>query len=167
MEPNGPTAHPEPRKPSAAWVFVGSGCYTGFSPIASGTAGSALGLLVYLLIPGFADPYVIMPVTVGLFLLGVEAAERLEAYYGHDPSQVTIDEVVGMWVSLFLLPSSVFLAVLGFFLFRLFDIIKPFPARMFDRSRGGFGIMMDDVVAAVYTNIALHIVAAVQQFTGL
>lgn len=157
----------EPKRPSGVWLFVGSGFYTGFVPFASGTAGSAVGLALYLLLPGFADPYIIMPLTVGLFLIGVQAADRMEAFYGHDPAQVTVDEVVGIWVSLFLVPSTLFLAVVGFFLFRLFDILKPFPARAFDKSKGGFGIMMDDVVAGVYTNLSLHLIAAVQLFAGL
>ena len=81
----------------------------------------------------------------------------MERYYGDDPSEVTIDEVVGMWISLFLLPKKIFVVIAAFFLFRIFDIIKPFPARKFDDMHGGFGIMMDDVIAGMYTNIILQL----------
>ena len=81
----------------------------------------------------------------------------MEQRYGHDPAEVTIDEVVGMWISLFLLPKKIFIVIAAFFVFRFFDIIKPFPARKFDKMHGGFGIMMDDVIAGIYTNIILQI----------
>jgi phosphatidylglycerophosphatase A len=77
----------------------------------------------------------------------------MEKYYGKDPSQVTIDEAVGMWISLLWLPKTPIVFLSAFFLFRFFDIIKIFPATYFDRKRGGFAIMMDDVVAAVYANV--------------
>ena len=71
----------------------------------------------------------------------------MEKKYGHDPSVVTIDEVAGMWVSLVFLPKSIIVALTAFLAFRIFDIIKPYPARLFDEMHGGIGIMMDDVVA--------------------
>lgn len=154
-------------RPSRLILFFGSGFLSGYAPFASGTVGSAVALALYHLIPGFDGPYIIMPVTVAFFLIGIHASEKMEVYYGHDPAEVTIDEMVGMWVSLLLLPPSLFLSLIGFFLFRVFDIIKPFPAKRFEQQPGGFGIMMDDVVAGLYTNIALHLVAAVMQFSGV
>jgi phosphatidylglycerophosphatase A len=72
-----------------------------------------------------------------------------------------IDEMVGMWISLFLLPKT-FLVVLGaFVLFRILDTVKPQPARVFQRKNGGFAIMMDDVVSAVYTNLIVRVVILV------
>ena len=81
----------------------------------------------------------------------------MEKRYGHDPAEVTIDEVLGMWVSLLLLPKKIIIIIAAFFIFRFFDIIKPFPARKFDAMHGGLGIMMDDVIAGIYANIILQI----------
>ena len=140
-------------------VFA-SGLFSGYFPVASGTVGSLVGLAIYFL-PGFEGPYFIMPASFAVFLLGVRASDLMEAYYGHDPAEVTIDEVLGMWVSLFLLPKSLSIAVAAFLVFRVMDIVKPFPARRFDRLSGGFGIMMDDVVAGLYANIVIHLLLAI------
>ncbi|MFH0992569.1 MAG: phosphatidylglycerophosphatase A [bacterium] len=136
-----------------------SGLYSGYSPIASGTVGAAVGLAVYL-IPGFEQPLAILPIAVITFLLGIKYSGRMEEVYGEDPAQVTIDEVVGMWISLILLPKSLPIIVLAFFLFRILDILKPSPARYFDRRKGGFGIMMDDVISGIYTNVVLQVLVA-------
>lgn len=156
-----------PLKPGAFELFVGSGFLTGYAPVASGTVGSALAAAIYYLVPGFEGPYIIMPLTAALFLYGLHASEKMEAYYGHDPAEVTVDEFVGMWLSLLLLPKTLVLTVAGFFIFRLLDIIKPFPARRFEQQQGGFGIMMDDVIAGVYTNLLLHLLATILQFSGI
>jgi phosphatidylglycerophosphatase A len=141
--------------PFLARVFA-SAFFSGYSPVASGTVGSAVGLAIYF-IPGFEHPYVIMPVAFVVFLVGIKTAEIMEAHYGHDPAEVTVDEVLGMWMSLILLPKNLALAGVAFILFRLFDIVKPFPAKKFDAVKGGAGIMLDDLVAAAYTNIIIHL----------
>jgi phosphatidylglycerophosphatase A len=136
-------------------VFA-SGLYSGYAPIASGTVGTLVGILVYL-IPSFSETFIIVPACVVVFILGSLAAERMEKTYGHDPSIVTIDEVLGIWISLLLLQKSFVIIAAAFFLFRAFDIFKPWPARVFDRKQGGWNIMLDDVVAGLYTNIVLQI----------
>ena len=157
MSANPDPTHPEARPPLPFFVRAfASALFTGYIPFASGTFGSLVGLAFYL-IPGFEGPYVIMPACFLVLLAGARLAEPMEAAYGHDPAQVTIDEVLGMWVSLFLLPKNWLVAAAAFFVFRFFDIVKPFPARRFDRQHGGFAIMMDDVVAGVYTNLLLHL----------
>lgn len=135
-----------------------SACGTGFSPFASGTVGSAFALL-FLFIPGFSAWYVLLAASVVVFAVAVPYATKAEHVYGEDPSMVVIDEVVGMWITLAspLLPVDWLYVVVGFFLFRFFDIIKPPPAKYFDRRPGGFGIMADDVVAAIYANIVSHL----------
>jgi len=140
-----------------------SGLFSGYSPIASGTVGSLVGLAIYF-IPGFEQPYYIMSASVIVFLAGIRAADIMEIRYGHDPAEVTIDEVLGMWFSLFLLPKSIVVAIAGFFIFRILDILKPFPAKKFDEAKGGFGIMMDDVVVAFYTNLILQVVFSIPLF---
>lgn len=146
--------------------LFGTGLFTGFSPIASGTLGSLLGLAIYL-IPGFEHPYVIMPSCALALVLGAKAAGSLERRYGHDPAEVTIDEILGMWVSLFLVPKSISAAVAAFIVFRVLDIVKPWPARKFDSLRGGMGIMMDDVVAGIYTNLLVHLLVRLEFHTIL
>ncbi len=133
-----------------------SGLGTGYAPGASGTFGSLIGMLVYL-IPGFENPIVLVAAIVVTYGLGIPAARRMEQHYGHDPAEVTIDEVLGMWVTLLFIPKTIALTVAAFFAFRVMDIIKPFPARRIDSMRGGFGIMTDDVVAGVYANILLQL----------
>lgn len=133
-----------------------SALYSGYSPVAPGTAGSLVGLFIYF-IPRFESNYVLLPACMLVFLIGAFAAGKMEIAYGHDPSAVTIDEVLGMWVSLLFLPKSFLVAVGAFFVFRLLDVVKPWPARFFDRKHGGWNIMLDDVVAGIYTNLVLQL----------
>ena len=143
-------------EPSFVTKLFASALFSGYSPIASGTVGSAVALAFYF-IPGFESLVIISTSIVIVFLFGIKTANTMEQRYGHDPAEVTIDEVVGMWISLFLVPKKIFVIIGAFFVFRFFDIMKPFPARKFDNMRGGFGIMMDDVIAGIYTNIILQL----------
>lgn len=136
-----------------------SGLFSGYSPVATGTVGSAVGLALYF-IPGFEHPYSIMPACFIILLLGIKASDAMERVYGHDPAEVTIDEVLGMWVSLLFLPKSIIVAIAAFLVFRVMDIVKPFPAKKFDAAKGGFGIMFDDVVAGTYTNLIVQVLVA-------
>jgi len=137
-------------------IFFGSGFYTGYSPIASGTVGSFAALLIYY-IPGFENLYIILPITFIFFLYGIYAGNKFEKVYGKDPSQCTIDEVVGTWISLILLPKTVFISLTAFFIWRILDIIKPQPARKMEEMQGGLGIMMDDVISGIYTLLTMHL----------
>jgi phosphatidylglycerophosphatase A len=152
-----------PVEPSFLVKAFASGLFSGYSPVASGTVGSLVGLAIYF-IPGFEQPYYIMSASVIVFLAGIKAADIMELRYGHDPAEVTIDEVLGMWFTLFLLPKSIVVAATGFLVFRILDILKPFPAKKFDEAKGGFGIMMDDVVVAFYSNLILHVVFSIPLF---
>lgn len=136
--------------------FIGSGFFSGYSPVASGTAGSAVAVLFFL-IPGFHTPEILLPVTLLTFILGGAAADKLEKIYGQDPAIVTIDEIVGMWISLWFVPITWINVALAFLIFRILDILKPFPAQYFDSKRGGWNIMLDDVIAGIYTNIIIHV----------
>ena len=136
--------------------FFGSGFYTGFSPIASGTVGSFAALLIYY-IPGFENLYIILPFTLVFFSYGVYLGNKFEKIYGKDPSECTIDEVVGTWISLILLPKTVIISLLTFFIWRILDIIKPQPAKRVEKMQGGWGIMMDDVICGIYTLLIMHL----------
>ncbi len=136
--------------------FLGSGFYTGFSPVASGTIGSLAALIIYY-IPGFEKLYIILPVILIFFIYGVFVGNKFEKVYGKDPSQCTIDEFVGTWISLILLPKSIFISLTAFLLWRILDIIKPQPARKMEQLVGGLGIMMDDVISAIYALLIIHL----------
>jgi phosphatidylglycerophosphatase A len=161
LKQDNPTEKSDPESRSSAALspvikVFASGLYSGYAPFASGTFGALVGLLIYL-VPSFERSTVILPSCAVVFVFGSFAAGRMEEVYGHDPSYVTIDEVLGMWISLLFLPKSLFVIVGAFFLFRAFDVFKPWPARIFDRMRGGWNIMLDDVVAGVYANLVLQL----------
>lgn len=96
-------------------------------------------------------------ITLVFFFSGVRAATSAESVWGHDAHRIVIDEIVGAWVALLSLPRTVRIAVLGFFIFRFFDIVKPFPAHRSQRLPAGWGVMMDDLIAGIYTNVVLHL----------
>jgi phosphatidylglycerophosphatase A len=137
--------------------LLGSGFYTGYIPIASGTFGTLAALFIYL-IPGFENPYIIIPALIIFFIYGVYVGNKFEKVYGKDPSECTIDEVVGTWISYLLLPKVVGIIIITFFLWRALDIFKPYPARKLENLNGGLGIMIDDVVSGFYTLIIMHLV---------
>jgi phosphatidylglycerophosphatase A len=148
----------EIKKPEIGFFtkLLGSGFMTGYAPYATGTVASAAALLLFL-IPGFELPAVIIPATIVLFVLGGRAADSMEQHFGQDPSVVTIDEIVGMLISLWFIEPTLLNIGLAFLIFRILDILKPYPAQIFDSRKGGWNIMLDDVVAGVYTNIIIQI----------
>jgi phosphatidylglycerophosphatase A len=137
--------------------FIGSGFFTGYFPVASGTVGSAAAIVIYL-IPGFEKLVVIIPATLVTIFYGIYIGTKFEAEYGKDPAQCTIDEVAGTWISLIALPKTIGIIIAAFFLWRILDIIKPPPARNLERLKGGLGIMIDDVISGIYTLIIMHLV---------
>jgi len=94
--------------------------------------------------------------TVGLLALGTLAAQRVEAHWGKDSYRVVIDEVAGMWVGMLLVPITGPRLLVGLVLFRFFDIAKPLFIRKMEQLPGGVGVMMDDVLAGLYTNLLLQ-----------
>jgi phosphatidylglycerophosphatase A len=139
-------------------VFLATVAYCGYFPIAPGTVGSAAGLVVYLLVWWTRSPIVEVGLIVVTFVVGTWAATHAEHYFGAiDPGQVVIDEVLGMLVTLAFIPVGWTGALAGFFLFRVFDVIKPYPANRLEKLHGGFGIMADDAMAGVYANICLRL----------
>ena len=140
-------------------VFVATAGYAGYFPVAPGTVGSAVGLLVYLLVWWTGSVVVELGLIAVLFAAGVWAGTTAERYFGGiDPGPIVLDEVVGMLITLLLIPVDLGGALLGFLLFRLFDVWKPFPADRLEKLHGGLGVMADDAMAAVYANLALRLV---------
>lgn len=137
-------------------LALATGLGTGYAPVAPGTFGSALGLLLWFAIPN--APLVQMGVVAVVFAVGVWASNVTERHYRRtDPGVVVIDEVLGMLLTLVGQGVSWTGALLGFLLFRLFDVIKPYPANRFERLHGGLGIMADDGMAGLYANMVLRL----------
>jgi phosphatidylglycerophosphatase A len=140
--------------------FFGSGFFTGYIPLASGTFASIAALLIYF-IPGFEKIYIILPAILILSFWGISLGTKFEALHGKDPAEFTLDEVVGMWITLLFLPKDIFIAILAFIVWRTIDIIKPFPAKKLESLKGGLGAMMDDIVSAIYSLIIVHLILVI------
>ncbi len=127
----------------------------GYVPLAPGTFGSAVGLVLWWGLPQSAAAHALAIAT--LFLVGSWSGTVAERHFGaSDPSAVVIDEVMGMLITLFLNPVGWAGALGAFLLFRVADVIKPYPANRLERLPGGIGVMADDAMAAVYANLALR-----------
>lgn len=140
-------------------MAIATGLYVGKLPKAPGTWGSAAAFLPWLLIKDL-DLTSYLAVVVMVFIVGFFAAGSAEKIMDSpDAGPIVIDEIVGMFVTLTLAPAHPLAWLLGFLLFRLFDITKPFPVSWFDqRIHGGIGIMMDDVVAGIYAFASLQLI---------
>ncbi|MBN2160650.1 MAG: phosphatidylglycerophosphatase A [Spirochaetes bacterium] len=145
--------------------FLFTGFYAGYSPIAPGTAGSLVGMALYFLwylAFGEMSWVVNLAAVLVLFYPFMRLADAGERFFGvKDPGQVVIDEVVGYWISVLFYPFNLKIALTAFLIFRLMDIIKPWPINRLQRLRGGIGIMIDDCVAGVYTNLIILITVLV------
>jgi phosphatidylglycerophosphatase A len=149
-------------------IFIATGGGAGFMPKAPGTAGAIVGLLAYLALEaaqlGRYYPHAIL----FLFIVGVWAAYRAEIFWEHDSQRIVIDEIIGQMITFAFAAGrfrlSAFDIVAGFVLFRLFDILKPFPLRRLELLPGGFGVVMDDVGAGLY---ALALLSLKQHFFGV
>ena len=140
-----------------AALVIATALGAGYAPVAPGTFGSAVGLLLWFVLPRVL--WIQIAMTALVALAGVWAGTVAEAHFkARDPGQVVVDEVAGMMVTLLLNPVSGALWVMaGFALFRASDIVKPFPVNRLERLPGGLGIMADDLMAGVYANVALRV----------
>lgn len=142
--------------------FLASCAYAGYFPIAPGTAGSAAGVILDKALRTILSPVIHGVVIVLIIVVGVWVANIVEKESSKkDPSLIVVDEVAGMLLSLYLIPLSWIGLLAGFLLFRLLDIVKPFPCRRAENIPGGAGIMADDLIAGVYTNIVLRLASLV------
>lgn len=144
----------------AGWIATALGA--GLSPKAPGTAGSLVALLPWWFLLRDLSLGIYLAVLIAGFVLGVWACEVSDRRLGmHDQGALVWDEVIGMWITLFAAPLHWWWIVVGFALFRLFDIWKPWPVSWADRRvHGGLGVMLDDVVAGLYALVVLQLVAA-------
>jgi len=137
-------------------VAIATSGGAGYFPFAPGTVGSAVGVVIYFLTRRWT-PASQVALLVGITLVGTWASHLAAQHFNkEDPGYVVIDEVAGQLVTLLLLDVGLLGAAAGFFLFRVFDIIKPWPARKFEDLPGGLGIMADDLMAGVYGWIVLR-----------
>lgn len=134
---------------------------SGYSPFAPGTAGSAVALLLFWPLARLDWSWQLVA-CLALLAAGTAAASRVAALVGRkDPGLVVVDEVAGQWITLLALPFTPLVVVAGLVLFRLMDIVKPWPARDLERLPGGWGIMADDVAAGLYAHLVLRVLLMV------
>jgi phosphatidylglycerophosphatase A len=141
-------------------TLFGSFFYTGFFSFAPATFASFVWLLCYLFIPGgqvLAHPILL----IVLIPIAIYLSWEMEGYHGKDAHVIVIDEVVGMQVTFLGVEPTLIAGILGFLLFRIFDIVKPFPVGRSQGLKGGFGVVTDDLLAGAYARLVLFILAGV------
>lgn len=139
------------------FLLLATGFGSGYSPFAPGTAGTVVGIGFFWCFSKFSPLLYLATVIAFIFLAAWIADGAEKILQQKDARPIVIDEIAGMLVTMLWIPFSVINAGIGFFLFRLFDIVKPFPAGWFDRKiSGGWGIVLDDVMAGIYANLILQ-----------
>jgi phosphatidylglycerophosphatase A len=138
-------------------LFVATCGYLGYVPVAPGTFGSALGLAVFFAVRSTGSVALEIGVVVLVFVVGLWCGTIAEHHFGGiDPGPVVLDEVLGMLITLALLPVNTTGAIVGFIVFRVLDVLKPWPSAQFERLPGGLGVMADDAMAAIYGNLVMR-----------
>ena len=142
-------------------VFLATCGYIGYAPVAPGTFGSAAGLAIFALLRASGSTFVEIAAIAAIYAVGIWSASETERYFDRtDPGPIVLDEVLGMLITLALLPVNTAGAIVGFLLFRALDVVKPWPSRQFEQLHGGLGVMSDDAMAAVYGNVIMRILLA-------
>ena len=144
------------------FLLFATGFGVGYSPIVPGTLGTLLAIPLYLFLSEIPSPIYELTL-MGFFFLSVWISERAEQFFGKkDDRRIVIDEIMGFFITMLWLEKSLFVIIMGFILFRFFDILKPFPLRNLEkRWRGGYGVVLDDVVAGIYANILIHLLGRI------
>jgi len=141
-------------------LLLATGFGVGYSPVAPGTLGTLIAILIYYFLSEIPSPLYEITL-IGFFFLSVWIAQNAETFFGKkDDQRIVIDEIIGFLITMLWVPKTIRFIIIGFFLFRFFDILKPFPIRRLEkRLKGGFGVVLDDVAAGVYSNIILQIIS--------
>ncbi len=143
-------------------LFIATCGYLGYVPVAPGTFGSAAGLAAFYAVRSTGSISVELAAIIVLFAIGIWSGTVAEHHFGGvDPGPIVLDEVVGMLITLAFLPVSVTGAIVGFLVFRVLDVVKPWPSARFERLPGGLGVMADDGMAALYGNLVMRGLIAV------
>ena len=145
-------------------VLIATFFYIGYIPYAPGTCGSLATIIIaYFVLP--PDIPLQVFICAAVLIIGAFISKRAEDIYGKDGGPIVIDETAGMLVTLIGIPKSFILYVIAFFLFRMFDIVKPYPARRSEKIPYGWGVMADDIFAGLYGLITLHVIIYVYQLS--
>jgi phosphatidylglycerophosphatase A len=142
-------------------LLLATGFGVGYSPLAPGTLGTLLAILVYYFLSNISSPLYEITL-IGFFFLSVWISKNAEIFFnGKDDRRIVIDEIVGFLITMLWVPKTIRFIIIGFILFRFFDILKPFPIRHLERRlKGGFGVVLDDVMAGFFSNIILQIISS-------
>ncbi|OGP94481.1 MAG: phosphatidylglycerophosphatase A [Deltaproteobacteria bacterium RBG_16_47_11] len=140
-------------------LFLATGFGVGYAPVAPGTLGTLIAIPVYFFLSEIPSPLYEITL-IGFFFLSVWLSENAEIFFGKkDDQRIVIDEIMGFLITMLWVPKTIRFVIIGFFLFRSFDILKPFPIRRLEkRFKGGFGVVLDDVAAGVYANVVLRLI---------
>ena len=138
-------------------IFVATCGYLGYVPVAPGTFGSALGLALFFAVRSTGSTSLELGVIALIFAVGLWCGTVAEHHFGGiDPAPIVLDEVVGMLITLALLDVNGTGAFVGFLVFRVLDVVKPWPSARFEKLPGGLGVMADDGMAAIYGNLVMR-----------
>jgi phosphatidylglycerophosphatase A len=141
------------------FLLLATGFGVGYSPVAPGTLGTLVAIPIYYFLSDIRSPLYEITL-IGFIFLSVWISEKAEIFFvKKDDQRIVIDEIVGFLITMLWIPKTTRFIIIGFILFRFFDILKPIPIRRIERKfKGGFGVVLDDVVAGVYANIILHLI---------
>ncbi len=139
------------------WIAT---CFkVGYLPLAPGTWGSVFAILLWWVLLKDLNTYIFGVVIIIFLLIGIVVSNIIIDQSGdHDPSHIIIDELVGQWLALFLIPDGFFNIAISFILFRFFDIIKPWPIRLIEKLPKGLGVMSDDLTAGLITLVLIQVI---------
>ena len=140
------------------FLLLATGFGVGYSPVAPGTLGTLVAIPIYYFLSDIPSPLYEITL-IGFFFLSVWISENAETSFGKkDDQRIVIDEIIGFLITMLWVPKTVPFIIIGFFLFRFFDILKPFPIRLLEKGlKGGYGVVLDDVAAGAYANIVLQV----------
>jgi phosphatidylglycerophosphatase A len=139
------------------FLFLAAGFGAGYVPMAPGTAGTVVAIPIFLLLSSIPSPLYELTILTFFFFASWISGEAQTCWGKKDHPRIVIDEIVGYLITMLWLPKTTLFIILGFFLFRFFDIVKPPPIRLLEKVEGGYGVVLDDVLAGVYANIILQI----------
>jgi len=138
--------------------IISSVFFIGYLPLIPGTFGSLAGIGLFYLLQGSGGAIYFLTI-MGVLVLGLLTSSKMENLLNKkDPGCIVIDEVVGMLIALSFMPADLKIVILGFLIFRILDTLKPYPAARLQNLHGAVGIMADDLIAALYTNIVLQVI---------
>lgn len=141
------------------FLFLAAGFGAGYVPFAPGTAGTLVAIPIFFVLSSIPFPLYGLTILTFFFLASWISGEA-QRYWGRkDHPRIVIDEILGFLITMLWVPKTLLFIILGFFLFRFFDIVKLPPIRLMEKVKGGYGVVLDDVVAGVYSNIILQIIS--------